>query len=97
MSDYYKGERVRCKAFFRDADDLDVPVDPTNVTFKFRINGGSATTYTYGSGTQVIKDATGAYHVDLDLTSAGTWETQFASTGSFKALSQDSFSVLDSF
>lgn len=98
MSDYAKNERIRSRALFRDADDPDSMLDPTTVKFTYRVNGGSATVLTYGSSPLVIRDATGAYHVDLDLTTTGTWERYWSSTGTARAVEPPkSFQVVDTF
>jgi hypothetical protein len=37
-------------------------------------------TYTYAAG-QILKDATGVYHRDIDLTEHGTWTVRWVATG----------------
>ena len=40
---------------------VNVAATPTTVTFKWRWTGGSTTTWTYGTGTQITKLSTGVY------------------------------------
>jgi hypothetical protein len=51
------------------------------------------TTLTYGTDAALVKDSTGNYHVDLDVTMGGKWWIKFYSTGSVKAAVEDFFLV----
>jgi len=56
--------------------------DPTTVTFSFRNpTTGITTTYTYPTDTQLVKDSTGMYHVNLTLSATGTWHTRWKGAG----------------
>lgn len=55
--------------------------DPTTVTFTFRAPTGTVTTYTNGVDSQLVKDSTGVYHVNLTCSSAGAWHCVFKGVG----------------
>lgn len=72
-----------------------VLTDPTTVTVKWRIGSGAVTTLTYAGG-GVIKDGTGLYHVDLTVSTAGTYKVRVESTGTVVSADQDTFEVSES-
>lgn len=46
-----------------------VAIDPTVVLFGWRVNlDGEETVWTYGIDPEVVRDAMGVYHVDIDTT-----------------------------
>lgn len=61
--------------------------DAGTVYAHYRDPAGTATTYTYGSDAELVKDSTGVYHVDISAALAGTWYYRFYSTGSGQAAS----------
>lgn len=73
------GDLVRCAGAFTTA--AGVAVDPSVVTFTWRGPSGVIASYVYGVDAQLIKDATGNYHVDLSATAAGTWQYRFIGSG----------------
>jgi hypothetical protein len=75
---YITGAVVRVSAPFRTSG---VAVDPTTVQAKIRTPDGTVTTYTYGTDSQLVKDSTGNYHVDVTTTADGTHTVRFSSTG----------------
>lgn len=85
------GDLVRCSAEFRNS--ADVLVDPATVTFKIKPPESDVVEYIYGTDTELIKDSTGKYHVDIDANSAGTWFYRFFSTGSSQGASEREFVV----
>lgn len=50
-----------------------VAADPGALRLKMRAPAGTVATYTYGSGSEIVKDATGNYHADIVLATAGVW------------------------
>jgi hypothetical protein len=54
-------------------DNASLPVDPGAVLLKLKVPAGTVTTYTYGAGPEIVRDAAGAYHADLVLSAAGVW------------------------
>jgi len=79
---YDVGDRVRVDASFTDASKA--KTDPTTVTFKYKDPSGNVTTEQYGSG-NVVKDATGDYHLEIDLDEAGRWDYRAEGAGAVKA------------
>lgn len=88
MSEYDAGSLVRVTGTFRDINGA--VADPALVQFKYLNPAGSATTYVYGTHSQLVKDSTGIYHVDLTLASAGTWRVRFESSGTGQAAQESS-------
>ena len=82
MSSYDTGDLVRLTARFTDSSDA--AVDPSTVTFKAR-NDTTTVTYVYGTDPEVVKEATGVYHVDFDITVDGPWYFRVSSTGTGQA------------
>lgn len=69
-------------------------IDPAVVKFDYTAPGSSKATDTYP--TNVIKDATGSYHRDLDttiVTGGGEWVYRGYSTGSGQAATKGKFFV----
>ena len=74
-----------------------VAADPTTVTFAWKIGSGSTTTYTYGGGSEIVKDSTGNYHVQLSITGEGRWYGRWVGTGTVKAASELTFMAWTNF
>lgn len=72
-----KGDLVRVTGAFTNT--AGAAIDPTTVTFSFRINAGATVTYVYP--TTVVKDAVGNYHVDIDANASGTFHYRWAGSG----------------
>jgi hypothetical protein len=66
-------------------------MDPAVVKFEYKKPGAAATTYTYP--TNIAKDSTGTYHVDLDLDTSGAWVYRAYSTGLGQAAEDGDFTV----
>ena len=88
---YEKGDLVRASGAFTNV--LGEALDPTTVIFQFKDPTGSTTSYTYGAASQVVKDSTGNYHVDVDASAVGTWYYRFYSTGTGQAADEGKFIV----
>ena len=95
MADYEKGDLVRCSAAFTNI--AGAYVDPAAVLFRFKNPGGTTTTYTYGVDAELVKDAVGQYHVDVDANAEGVWFYRFESTGTGQAAGEEAFSVSSEF
>ena len=61
---YDQGDLVRVAAVFTDENDA--AFDPDVVTFEFRTPAGTVTTKSYPTDAEVVKDAVGTYHMDID-------------------------------
>jgi hypothetical protein len=60
-------------------------VDPSTVVLKSKAPDSSVTTYTYGVDAALVRDELGVFHIDINLTAAGTWTFRWESTGTGKA------------
>lgn len=82
---YTLGDTIRVSAAF--ANSAGNAVDPGTVAVKWRKPDGTIVT---GSAT---KDATGAYHADIDLDAVGEWTYRWTGTVTNKAAAEARFSV----
>ncbi len=87
---YDIGDLVRCTGTFASSG---ANVNPAAVMFKVRAPSGLVTTYTYGVDAELVRDATGVYHVDVSASDAGTWAYKFWSTGTGQAAAEERFTV----
>ncbi len=88
---YDLGDLVRVSGAFRNA--AGTLIDPSTVGFEFRKPDGTITSYVYPTHAQLVKDATGTYHVDIDANAAGTWRWRWESTGTGQAAEEGAFIV----
>ena len=88
---YDKGDLVRVSAAFTTA--AGAALDPTVVKCQVQTPAGTATTYTYGTDAALVKDSTGAYHLDIDAATSGEWCYRWYSTGTGQAAAEGRFSV----
>lgn len=88
---FYKGSLVHLAATFATA--AGAAIDPTVVKFQYKKPAGTALTLTYGTDAALQKSATGAYYVDLDADTVGTWYFKWYSTGTGQAAVESSFVV----
>jgi hypothetical protein len=88
MSEYDVGSLVRVTGTFKDS--TGAVTDPALVQFKYLTPAGAATTYVYGTHSQLVKDSTGVYHVDVTLGSTGTYRVRFESSGTGQASQESS-------
>lgn len=77
---YDIGDLRRFEVTFTDIND--VAADPTTITFKIREPDGTVTTYVYGTNSELVKDATGKYHVDWTVAKAGRHIVRWEGDGS---------------
>ena len=89
---YDIGDSIRCSVEFK-ARSTGTLTDPSVVTFKFKNPAGTETTYVYGTDAELVKDSTGMYHVDLDISSPGIYFYRFVGSGTVKAASESKFTV----
>ena len=81
------GQKVRVTYSYTNA--AGQAADPDAVFVAVKEPGASTTTYQYGVDSEVVKDDTGEYHVDLSLSTTGIWAVRGYSTGSVQAGSAD--------
>jgi len=77
------------------ADSAGTAIDPTTLTLTVKPGDGTATTYTYGVGSTIVKDSTGNYHADYTVPTGtgGTVYYKFVATGSYVGMAQSAFGV----
>jgi len=89
MNTYHVGDLVRSEAIFKDSNGNQY--DPSNVYCTVTDPDGNQHAYQYGVNPEIIKDNTGAYHLDINVTSAGTWCYSWKSTGNGQAVNAAKF------
>lgn len=94
IKEFDLGDAPRAINKFRDFNG--VLADPTTVTVKIRKGDGTIVVKTFPTDTDIVKDSTGVYHIDIDTDVAGTWTVRFAGTGTVKAAIEQRFKVKDS-
>lgn len=88
------GSLVRLSAEFQDA--AGDAIDPTVVNVRWKDPNGAETLKTYVTDTEVVLDAPGSYHCDVDAAIPGEWTYRWESTGVGQAAAEHTFTVLES-
>ncbi len=84
------GQQVRITGTFKDSSGT--LTNPTSVSFSYK-EGGTTTTYVYGTDAELVRDSTGVYHVDITPAAAGRIEWRLWSTGNLVQAEQGSFYI----
>lgn len=95
MNEYDIGDRPRIYCSTKDAGN--VPTDPSTLTLKYKVGAGAAVTKVYP--TDVVKDQTGEFYFDLDLTSdmnGALIQYRWIATGAVIGGAEGSFKVRQS-
>ncbi len=79
MSIYDSGDFVRLSAIFTNT--ANVTGDPTTVWLRWRQPNGVTGSALYGSGTAIVRLATGIYYLETSLGMIGTLWYRWVSTG----------------
>lgn len=75
------GATVRVRGTFTNPTTGAV-LDPTVVKVSYRLGrAGTVTTKIYGTDPEVVKEGTGIYYLDLNLSTVGDWHWRIWSTG----------------
>ncbi len=74
-----EGQSFKYSYTFKNESDADT--DPTTVTFTIVTPGNVSTTYTYVTDAEVVKDATGQYHIIITTAQHGIYIARAAGTG----------------
>ena len=82
---------MRCSVLFENAAGTDV--DPTTVTFRVKNPAGATTVYVHGINGQLVKDAVGAYHADVDASLEGDWHYRWEGSGANQAAGEGQFLI----
>lgn len=91
---YDVGDLIRCSITIKVSDTL---TNPTTLKFKVKNPAGTITTYTYGTDAELVRDSTGAYHIDISATQAGTYRYRWESTGTAAGAEEGAFVVNESY
>lgn len=94
MSTYDIGDVVRITVAFTNL--AGGAVDPGAVTVRVKNPVGVKTSYTYITDTEVLKDSTGNYHLDVEPAIQGVWVYRWEGTGANKGAAEASFQVRES-
>ncbi len=90
MATYDIGDLVRVSGTFQVGGS---DTDPTAVTIKHLDPSGNLTTWLYLTDPEVIRDAVGQFHADIDIDEAGQWWYRFEGTGAAQAAGEETFFV----
>lgn len=86
------GTTLNCRVTFTDPDNSDAPTDPTTVSIAVRgPSDEAATTYTYGTDDEVVKEDTGDYLFRLALSEEGTYRWKWTGSTSTKSVAISEF------
>lgn len=93
MKKHDLGSLVRVTAEFREVETRDL-IDPDVVKLSILSPSNVLTTYVYGDGDEVVKDAVGIYYSDVSAEEAGRYYYRWWSTGDGQAATEKYFEVL---
>lgn len=72
--------------------------DPTTVTLRWRLGQtGDETVLVYGVDSEVVKDGSGAFHVDIEVTDHGVYYYRWEGTGTVEAAEAGQFYSRDAY
>ena len=91
MASYTNGTVVRCVMLFYSDAAKTTLADPTTVLFRSLSPHNVVVAYTYLTHAQLVKDATGTYHVDVTTDDVGEWRYSFKGTGAVAVVEESSF------
>lgn len=86
---YDIGDRVRFKTTFSNA--AGVADDPTGIVFKVRKPSGGVSSFTFGTGAEIVRTATGEYHIEIVIDESGDWAGRWEATGAIQAAEEFPF------
>jgi hypothetical protein len=87
---YNINDRVTLDGTFKANNVL---TDPTNVFCVVQTPAGVPTTYHYGVDSELVRDSTGVYHIDIFPTQSGLWKYAFEGEDSVQITTQAAFYV----
>lgn len=87
---YDKGDVVRATGSFTGGG---AAIDPDSVSFRVKAPDGTVTVYVYLTDAELVKEATGVYHVDVDANANGEWFYRWESSGLGQAAAEGRFIV----
>jgi hypothetical protein len=93
MSDINPGDIVRVSTTPGFTNAAGALADPTTVSLKWRVAGGTTTTWVYLTDSQIVRDSVGLFHADIPVVSAGLHYFRWIGTGAVTAAEESTFSV----
>ena len=96
MADINPGDIVRLTTTPGFTNVAGALTDPTTVTLRWRVAGGTETTYTWTAavpGTNIVKDSVGVFHADITVVAPGLHYFRWAGTGAVVAAEEGTFSA----
>lgn len=96
MSEINPGDIVRLTTTPGFTNSAGVLTDPTTVTLRWRVAGGTETTLTWTAavpGTDIVKDSTGVFHADITVVAPGLHYYRWAGMGAVVAAEEGTFSA----
>jgi hypothetical protein len=90
---YVEGNEINFEVQFVN-EITNAPINPTNVVFSYRVNGGTPTQVEYISGGSITNSTTGTYNIYVPTAGlAGTWVWQWQGYGVGTSLVSGSLTV----
>ena len=71
----------------------DAATDPTALTFRHKDPAGTLTAFVWGTDSELVRDSTGTFRVDLILADSGRHHYRWEATGSAHVAEEASFDV----
>lgn len=96
MTEINTGDIVRVTTSPGFTNSAGVLTDPTTVTLRWRVAGGTETVYTWTAavpGTDIVKDSVGIFHAYITVVAPGTHYLRWEGTGAVVAAEEATFSV----
>ncbi len=87
------GQLVEIGVEFKDPD-TKLALDPTTVGVRVENPAGTIVhDWTFGPDPEIVKDAVGKYHANVDGNAAGRWDYHWYSTGAGQAAKKGHFTI----
>lgn len=93
MSQINPGDMVRVSTLPGFTNDAGALADPTTVTLRWRVAGGTETAWVFGVDSQVVRDSIGLYHADIPVVAVGLHYFRWEGTGTVVAAEEGTFSA----
>ncbi len=97
VNEYDVGDAVRVTC--STTTDAGVPTDPTGLTVRYKVAGGTPVVKTYGVDSEVVKDSSGEFHFDIAVTSdmnGALVKYRWVATGAVAGADEKAFQVRQS-
>ena len=94
----YRPQKFASKTASKAAHDRtvtvdDIATDPTVLTFRHKDPAGTLTAFIWGTDSELVRDSTGTFRVDLVLADSGRHHYRWEATGSAHGAEEASFDV----